>query len=86
MDRNTSSPPAVPAFDHPVTKIQLDLMAAHGCSNPGCQCHTTGIVFLSQSCHQGSFLDVSYKQGTGILVVSCPVCKGVIMQVKVAES
>ena len=68
-----------------LTKLQLDLMAAHGCQTPGCKHEGHGTIFLHQRCHMLAPLEVSYTGGSGVLRVACSQCHAVVGEVKVAE-
>jgi len=65
--------------------IELDLMAAHGCSNPDCD-HKghDGRIFLHGSCHPNAPVEVSYDRGGGRLTVACYQRKKLIAHVRVA--
>jgi len=66
-----------------IGKLELDLMAAHGCQMPGCKQEGHDIVFLHGRCHLHAPLEVSYKRGSGVLRVACVECHKVIAEIKV---
>ena len=69
----------------PLTKIGLDLIAAGGCSTPGCKHEDHGTLFLHQRCHPGAKIEVSYTIRTGVIRVACVACQRSIAEIKVAE-
>jgi hypothetical protein len=69
----------------PLTKIQLDLMAAHGCETPGCNHEGHDTVFLHGRCHPRARAEASYECGSGVLRVACADCHKLIAEIKVAE-
>ena len=68
-----------------LTKLQLDLMAAHGCQTPGCKHEGHDTVFLHGRCHLHAHVEVRYKRGSGILNVACLECHKLICRIRVAE-
>jgi len=65
--------------------MQLDIIAAGGCSTPGCKHEDHGTLYLHQRCHPKAWLEASYTKGTGILRLSCSQCQKTIEEIKVAE-
>lgn len=66
-----------------VTKADLDTMTEHGCSVPGCD-HDHATLFLHGKCHVGGKVEVSYRNGSGLLRIGCRECGMLIAMVKVA--
>ncbi len=69
----------------PLTKIQLDLIAAHGCESPGCNHEGHDTIFMHARCHVRGGVEVSYQRGTGVLQVACAKCHKIIGEIKVAN-
>lgn len=69
----------------PLTKLQLDLMVAGGCSTPDCKHENHNTLHLHGRCHTHGRIEVSYTQKTGVLCVACAECHQVIANVKVAD-
>lgn len=67
------------------TKLTLDIVAAGGCSTPGCTHEDHGTMFLHGRCHPNAGTEVSYTRGTGILKVACLKCQKPIALIKVAD-
>lgn len=77
-------------IDHPepmkVTKVQLEMAAAHGCQMPGCDHENhEQTLFLHGRCHPKARVDCSYTRGTGALRVECSECHQLIVLVAVAD-
>lgn len=68
----------------PLTRIDLDLMAAKGCQAPGCKNHDH-TIFLHGRCHMSAGLDVSYTRDSRALVIVCARCKRHVATVAVAD-
>jgi hypothetical protein len=70
-----------------ITKIQLDVIAAGGCTDPNCkEPHHGEKFFLHSKCHPAARCEVSYTRGSGVLVVSCAECHQVLAPIAVKEA
>lgn len=67
------------------TKLTLDLAAAAGCQVPGCSHDHDKEIFIHPRCHPGAGLSASYKQGSGVLRLSCRRCDRFIVDVAVEK-
>ncbi len=70
-----------------IYREQLELGLAKGCETPGCPCQGAGHlseVYLHGRCHPEAGVDVCYRKGSGIVEITCRVCKAPIINVGVA--
>ena len=67
----------------PLTKDQLDQAVAGGCQVPGCKHDKHKTLFLKPRCHKNGPVEVSYTLHSGVVRVSCRVCKQLIVDVAV---
>ena len=68
-----------------LTKTDLDKATAHGCGMADCQHDDHGILYLYGACHLGGKIEVSYRNGSGVLRIGCRECGKVIALITVAE-
>ena len=69
----------------PVFRDDLDRLVSGGCSMAGCDHANHGQMFLHPACHVGGRIEVSYRLGSGRLLIACRECKKPIGYVAVAE-
>jgi hypothetical protein len=67
----------------PLSQADLDRMT---CSVPGCTHQNHDGLFLNQRCHPQGGVEAFYQPTTGLLRVTCFVCKVLICNVKVAAT
>jgi hypothetical protein len=84
-DHETQKDPQerLPVEKPPLTRFQLD---RQHCERPGCTHEDHTVLFLTQSCHPGRGVEVSYDQRDGIMTVGCHVCSKMVAQVLVANT
>ena len=72
--------------DTVVTKEHLDEAVSVGCQSPGCN-HDHGLAPLnfSQKCHPRTGLVVTYQFDSGVLVLSCQICRDPLVEIAVAS-
>lgn len=64
-------------------KLELDIMAAHGCQRPGCT-HCDDTIYFHQRCHPAN-LTVYYTRGTGLITLLCSECERKVAEIRVSE-
>ena len=69
----------------PLNRIDMDLMAARGCQQPGCDHKDHSIFFLHPRCHIRAGTWTSYDRDTGLLSVTCKQCKKLVAEIEVAS-
>lgn len=69
-----------------LTRAKLDEMTAHGCSLPDCRHDDHGVLFLHGRCHMQGRIEVSYRNGSGVLRVGCKECGKLIANIRVADA
>lgn len=68
-----------------LNKSKLDEMTANGCGNPECQDKDCKVLYLHGACHITGRIEVSYRNGSGVLRVGCMECGKAIAQVEVKD-
>lgn len=68
-----------------LTRIDLDLMAAHGCETPGCSHETHSRIYFHGRCHPDEPTWAFYDASTGEVTVECAVCRKAIATIVVKE-
>ena len=71
----------------PTYRADLDRLAAGGCQSPGCD-HSAhdNTVFLHARCHPSAPTYCSYEAGSGVLRITCSVCRKPVASVAVASA
>lgn len=69
-----------------LTRMDLDITVACGCSNPECtHKHDDEEMYINQKCHPEAPIQCRYSPRTGILTFECASCEQTIIKVKVEE-
>lgn len=67
----------------PLNQIDLDMAAAHGCSNPDCKHEDhDGTIFLHGQCHQRARILARHGLRSDVVYFSCIVCGRSIIKVQ----
>jgi ribosomal protein S27E len=61
----------------------LEELQMKGCSNPKCDCHNEGLLFMHSKCHPKSPTQTYFEDG--MLTIMCAECREVIIQTIVPE-
>jgi hypothetical protein len=70
----------------PLTKSELDMLAAQGCRDPRCDHRDhSGEIFIHPRCHPASPTWTSYDAQRGTLKLICAKCRGEIFQIIPAQ-
>ncbi len=67
-----------------IGKQGLDEATAKGCGMPGCT-EDHSVLYLHCRKHPGSGVEVSYRSGSGVLVVSCAECHSDVGRFRLGE-
>lgn len=62
----------------------LDMLAANGCTNPGCNHQDHDQLYLHSRCHRAAQV-IAYHTSDDILEVACAGCKDLICRIAVRE-
>lgn len=66
-----------------VTRKMLDAARCLMCGQENC---ADEVLFMHGRCHMHADAEVSYKKGTGLMLVTCSVCQKEIMTFPVADT
>ena len=69
----------------PLDQRQLDAIVAHGCQEPHCKHPEDHALVLAARCHLGQGTDAFYREKSGVLDISCHVCKKPVVSVRVGR-
>ena len=68
-------------------RLELDIMAAHGCSVPECRHENhDGTIFFHGRCHLSAPVEVSYAKSTGTIRLACGQCHRLMAEISVAPN
>lgn len=71
----------------PLTRIELDIATALGCQHPDCKDpFCDNLLYLKGRCHPAAGTWATYKNGTGVIRITCKVCEREVTAFQVAES
>ena len=68
-----------------ITREALDRVATRGCQHPHCSHDNHREFFFHAACHPRGRIEVSYKYGSGVLVIACQECQTPIATIAVAK-
>jgi hypothetical protein len=57
-----------------------------GCESPGCPHTDHSELYLSPVCHESAGLEAAYIRESGVMRLSCNVCRRFVARIQVAES
>lgn len=68
-----------------INLIDLEVIATNGCQVPSCNHKDHNIFYLHPHCHPTSKLEISYRVGSGCMLIACAQCRAPVGEVLVAR-